>query len=147
MQDYSSDSPATAATMEVEAIPKILTIDDDPNVSQALQRLFHAYRVELLQAYHGMHGVWMATNELPDVIITDLRMPQGQGQNVVEFLKQNPKTANIPIIVLTGLRDAELESYMWKLGISEYLTKPVDFKQLRTVVERFVHVRRRKSEP
>ena len=142
----SRTATATAVSAAEWEQPKILTIDDDPNISQALQRLFYRFNVAVLQAYHGMHGVWLATVEVPDVIITDLRMPQGQGQNVVEYLRRNPKTRHIPIIVLTGLRDPDLERRMWKLGIDGYLTKPVDFPELCAVVERFVPLQQRAPE-
>ena len=55
--------------------PTVLTIDDDPNVLQAIQRGFRRYNINLLQAYHGAHGIWLATTQEPDLIITDVRMP------------------------------------------------------------------------
>ncbi|OHB69274.1 MAG: hypothetical protein A2V70_01660 [Planctomycetes bacterium RBG_13_63_9] len=118
----------------------ILMIDDDPEISQAIKRRLSRYRVEVLQAYHGTHGIWLAMTEEPDVVITDLRMPQGQGQHVVERLKSSPETRHIPIIVLTGLFDEELERRLWKLGIDEYFTKPVNFEDLRKAVARFVEL-------
>jgi response regulator RpfG family c-di-GMP phosphodiesterase len=142
----SRTATATAVGAAEWEQPKILTIDDDPNIAQALQRLFHRFDVVVLQAYHGMHGVWLATVEMPDVIVTDLRMPQGQGQNVVDYLRRNPKTRHIPIIVLTGLRDPDLERRMWKLGIDGYLTKPVDFQELCAVVGRYVPLQERAEE-
>lgn len=121
--------------------PRVLAIDDDPNVLQAIQREFHRYDIDLLQAYHGAHGIWLATTQQPDLIITDLRMPQGRGEYVVDYLKENRMTCGIPIIVLTGLLDDRLERRMWKLGISEYLTKPISLKVLCKAVGRFVELR------
>ena len=122
--------------------PTILTIDDDPNISQALRRRFSRYKVTLLQAHHGTHGIWLATTKTPDVIITDLRMPQGRGQNVVAYLVRDPRTRHIPIIVLTGVFDDELRLRMLRLGVAEYFTKPVSFEDLRRAVGRFVDLQK-----
>jgi DNA-binding response OmpR family regulator len=123
--------------------PTILIIDDDPEVSQAIKRRLSRYEVEVLQAYHGTHGVWLATTQRPDVVITDLRMPQGEGQHVVEWLKADPDTRRTPIIVLTGLFDDDLEQRLWDLGVDEYFTKPVDFEDLRAAVARFVDLKKK----
>ncbi len=126
--------------------PKILTIDDDPNVSQALKRRFNQYRVTVLQAQHGMHGIWLATTRDPDVIITDLRMPQGRGQDVVAFLGRDPHTRDIPVIVLTGVFDEELRGRMMNLGVEAYFCKPVDFEELREAVERYIDLEEKEEE-
>ncbi len=98
--------------------PRVLMIDDDPNVLERLKRRFRKYKVNLLQAYHGAHGIWLATTEKPDLVITDLKMPQGQGQDVVECLRNNSDTSHIPVIVLTGVRDDALNRTLawFKLG-------------------------------
>jgi response regulator RpfG family c-di-GMP phosphodiesterase len=124
----------------------LLAIDDDPNVSQAIRRRFGQYRVTLLQAEHGTHGIWLATTRRPDVIITDLRMPQGRGQDVVACLARDPRTRQIPIIVLTGVFDDELRRRMLNLGVAAYLTKPVSFEDLCEAVGRFVELREREED-
>ena len=126
--------------------PILLAIDDDPNVSQAIRRRFGQYRVTLLQAEHGTHGIWLATTRRPDVIITDLRMPQGRGQDVVACLARDPRTRQIPIIVLTGVFDDELRRRMLNLGVAAYLTKPVSFEDLCEAVGRFVELREREED-
>lgn len=122
--------------------PTILTIDDDPNISQALKRRFSQYEVTLLQAHHGTHGMWLATTKRPDVIITDLRMPQGRGQDVVAYLVRDPHTRHIPIIVLTGVFDDELRRRMLNLGVDEYFTKPVSFEDLCRAIGRFIDLQK-----
>jgi response regulator RpfG family c-di-GMP phosphodiesterase len=126
--------------------PVILTIDDDPNVSQALRRRFSQYKVTVLQAHHGTHGIWLATTCRPDVIITDMRMPQGRGQDVVAHLVRNPETRQIPIVVLTGVLDDELRRRMLNLGVGAYLIKPVSFEDLREAVGRFIKLERTDDE-
>jgi CheY-like chemotaxis protein len=74
----------------------------------------------------------------PDVIITDMRMPQGSGDYVIECLKRNQATRDIPIIVLTGRRDPVLQRYLCSLGVAQYLIKPVQFPVLCAELERHI---------
>ena len=143
---HASCSTATADCPAGSRQPSILVIDDDPDVSQALARYFSRYDAVVLQAHHGAHGIWLATTERPDVIITDLRMPQGQGQDVVEYLKRRPDTRHIPIIVLTGLYHDGLERRMRKLGVDEYFTKPVRFEDLCCALRCFIDLREREQD-
>ena len=96
--------------------PKLLCIDDDPNISEAFARRFHRYGIEVERAYHGMHGYWLAVTSKPDVIITDLRMPLGEGEYVVQCLERNAETAHIPVIVLTGFKETGLAEHLRGLG-------------------------------
>jgi len=121
--------------------PKLLCIDDDPEISAAISMRMRQYEVEVLCAYHGMHGYWQAVTERPDLVITDLRMPQGAGDDIVECLKNNAATRHIPIVVLSGQRGTGVKRRMERLGVEEFLTKPVAFSELLEVIERFVVLR------
>jgi two-component system, OmpR family, response regulator RpaA len=94
--------------------------------------------VDVLTATYGTCGYWETLVRLPDVIITDLRMPQGSGDYVVECLKRNPATRDIPILVLTGRRDPELQRYLYGLGIVKYFLKPLTFEDLREELSRHI---------
>ena len=92
-----------------------------------------------------MHGYWLAVTEKPDVIITDLRMPQGEGEYVVECLKRNSDTSHIPIIVLTGIHEPGLEQRLLELGVEHTFSKPAPFDEVRDLIGRFVELRERES--
>ena len=109
---------------------KVLCIDDDPHVSHGMQLWLNQFEVEVLHAHYGMQGVALAVSEQPDAIITDIRMPQGEGDHVVACLKRQAQTRDIPIIVLTGQKDADLELRMRQMGVQQYLKKPVTWSEL-----------------
>ena len=96
--------------------PVILCIDDDPQVVGVVQDYLDRYDVKVLPAYFGAQGIWLAAVEHPDVIITDLRMPQGDGTTVIETLRRNAKTAAVPIVVLTGRTDPSIDRQVRHLG-------------------------------
>jgi len=121
--------------------PTVLCIDDDPHVSEVVQDWLAAYEVKLLKAFFGTQGIWMAVTQKPDVIITDLRMPQGDGATVIECLKRNRHTAAIPVIVLTALHEPGLQRELERIGASRYLTKPIHFNDLLRELQRHIEVR------
>ncbi len=102
----------------------ILCVDDDPNVSEGIARAFSRHGVEVLRAFHGMQGLWLAANQKPDAIVLDLAMPKGSGEEILDCLKRNAATAHIPVIVLTGKSDPGLQRRMQRLGADRFLAKP-----------------------
>jgi response regulator RpfG family c-di-GMP phosphodiesterase len=124
-------------------IPKLLIIDDDPTLLHAFQLRLRDYYVDLLAAYHGMHGIWLATTKSPDLIVTDQRMPQGQGDYVMQCLKQRTETASIPVMILTGLRDKDLTNRLLRLGAVKVLQKPIAFQALVAEASRYIRFLRR----
>ena len=121
--------------------PAVLCIDDDPHVSEVIQDRLAAYEVKLLRAFFGTQGIWMAVRHKPDVILTDLRMPQGDGVTVIECLKRNVQTAAIPVIVLTARHEPELQCELERIGASRYLTKPIHFNYLLGELHRHIEIR------
>jgi CheY-like chemotaxis protein len=119
----------------------VLCIDDDPHVSEVIQDWLDAFEVKLLKAFFGTQGIWMAVMQKPDVIITDLRMPQGDGTTVIECLRRNVQTAAIPIIVLTARHEPGLQRELETIGASRYLTKPIHFNDLLRELHRYIEIR------
>jgi DNA-binding response OmpR family regulator len=137
-QDHStvigSESTLDDSTDALAPWPTVLCIDDDPEISRVLQVRLREFQVEVFRAYSGIHGYWLAVTHKPDAIITDLAMPQGTGDYVLESLKANVKTAGIPVIVLTGRRDKAMFQRMTDGGAAAILTKPVDFQELYQIL-------------
>jgi len=121
--------------------PVVLCIDDDPQVVEVLLDYLDRYDVKLLPAYFGAQGIWLATVEHPDVVITDLRMPQGDGTTVIGSLKRSVKTAAIPIIVLTGRTEPGIDGRVASLGAESCLHKPIHMSELLAELRRYVEVR------
>ena len=115
----SIDEPTTVALKapaRSTQSPVVLCIDDDPQVSEVIRDRLYDYEVKLLSAFSGMQGLWLAATNKPDVIITDLLMPMGDGATIIECLKRNAKTASIPIIVLTAKCESDIQRNMKTIG-------------------------------
>jgi CheY-like chemotaxis protein len=74
-------------------------------------------------------------------------MPQGQGDYLVECLRNHPDTRETPIVVLTGQRSPDMIQKVRSLGVQALLTKPVPFEQLLAVIKQHIPLRPRASEP
>jgi len=141
MSGILKESFQTADVPRTSRPAKILCIDDDPAIPSSIAIRLRGFEVEVIPAYHGMHGFAIASHEDPDVIITDLRMPMGEGAFVLESLKQNAQTAHIPVIVLTGQRGSDLPGRMHHLGAERFFQKPVAFTKLLEELARHIPLR------
>lgn len=134
----SSNAEVASAYPESHASPvppKLLVVDDDPDICRALRVRFEACGIEVLSAANAMQGYWTALKEEPDVVIVDYNMPDGYGNYLLGRLKEHSLTENIPIFILTGQRigstpDYSLQREMLSLGAAGFFTKPVDFALL-----------------
>ncbi len=118
--------------------PKVLCIDDDPHVSQAIMMRLRPLGVDVIRAFDGMQGFWTGLDTRPDVIITDLRMPDGEGNYIFGRFQAHPLTKDVPVIVLTGETNPAVRRTMLSLGVAAYFTKPWNFDELRQELERHI---------
>ena len=113
--------------------PLVLVIDDDATVQDLLRRSLHrdGFRVET--APDGATGLARARELRPAIITLDVMMPGMDGWEVLAALKEDPDTADIPVIVVSIVDERGLG---FSLGAADYLTKPLDFSRLSAVVNR-----------
>ncbi len=103
---------------------KIVVVDDLPeNVFLLQDRLEHE-GFEVIKAYDGKTGIDKAMNENPDLILLDVMMPEMSGFEVCKILVDDPKTANIPIILVTAKSGAEDTKEGLEAGAFDYIKKP-----------------------
>jgi CheY-like chemotaxis protein/nitrogen-specific signal transduction histidine kinase len=127
---------ATRAQEEAERIStKVLIVEDDPDVAKLIHLHLDGNGRETLIAQRGDEALEMAQREQPDVITLDILLPDADGFAILEELKSNPNTHDIPIIVISVLPDREKSM---RLGATDYVTKPINeqllFKAVRRVL-------------
>jgi CheY-like chemotaxis protein len=110
--------------------PLVLCIDDDPSILRAIATRLATYGVEVAQACSGMEGYWLGLKRRPDVIITDLHMPDGEGNYVLARFRSHPITKDVPVILLTANDNPGTKRQLLSLGASAYLVKPLDFEDM-----------------
>ena len=112
---------------------KVLVIDDDINSLDMMKKILSKHDYSVIQAKTGKDGLILAEKHLPDLITLDVIMPGMDGWEVLALLKENEKTKNIPVIMLTLVDDPDLG---YSLGATDYLTKPVDWTQLSEILKK-----------
>jgi CheY-like chemotaxis protein len=105
---------------------RVLVVDDDPAMAVLCSRLLQKAGYATIIARDAGQAVLVAHREQPALIVTDLMMPAGGGVSVLERLAISTKTSGIPIVVLTGSGDAELERRASEAGALRILKKPVE---------------------
>jgi PleD family two-component response regulator len=101
----------------------ILIADDEKPLRDALIAHLSANGFGTFSAGDGEQCVSIATESLPDLILLDIEMPKMNGYEVIERLRANVKTKEIPIILLTNVESYDMIAYSVDLGVSDYLIK------------------------
>ncbi len=109
---------------------RVLIIDDDPNTLEILRRWLSREGYDIVSADNGSAGLETLAGGAVDVIVLDVMMPGMDGLQVCEHLRDNPAWRSIPVVLLTAKDDIETRSRGMLLGVSEYLTKPVNKLEL-----------------
>jgi DNA-binding response OmpR family regulator len=113
---------------------KILIVDDDPDLRQALRLRLRANHYETVNAVDGYSAIAQAYKERPNLIILDLGLPAGDGFIVLERLQQDDKLSMIPVIVLTARDPQTSERRALRAGASAFFQKPADNAELLDVI-------------
>jgi len=115
---------------------KILIVDDERDIVKALMIRLHGAGYDVVTAFDGAQGVFMAHKEKPDLILLDIRMPAGNGFSVAQRLKRSIHTFTIPVIFLTGSPEKNAEEKAMALGARFYIKKPYDPEELLDAIKR-----------
>lgn len=150
-QAYPTRVDTEAAVPEAESevanadLPILLLVEDNPDVATYIQDLLgQKYTVRV--ARDGADGIAQAVALIPDIVISDVMMPEKDGYEVCEFLKQDQRTSHIPIVLLTAKANHEDKIEGLKYGADAYLTKPFDQEELMVRLEQLVRLRKELQE-
>ena len=113
---------------------KILVIDDELPLRQLIFAALQPKGYAMVEAENGCLGVQMARSHLPDLILCDVMMPRMDGYATLETLRQDPATAVIPCILMTGRPDSAGMRQGMTLGADDYLPKPFTIDELESAV-------------
>jgi two-component system alkaline phosphatase synthesis response regulator PhoP len=119
---------------------KILIVDDDPDLVEAVTMILESKDYDVIAAYGGIEGLEKAKAEEPDLIVLDVMMPDKDGYAVCKELKDDPKYGNIPILLLTAVvSKIPTTRYTQQMGLEteadDYIDKPVEPAELVRRIE------------
>ncbi len=109
---------------------KILVADDNQDTVLILSAILRKEGYAVITATDGLAAIQSATREMPALILLDIMMPQKDGFEVCTAIKENPRTKDIPIVMLTAKSDVFSRAHGFALGVCEFMTKPLNPRQV-----------------
>lgn len=126
---------------EIQQSEIILIVEDHPDVrAYVAEQLEGMYRVA--EAADGKTGIRLAREYIPDLIITDVMMPEMDGYEMCKLLRQDERTCHIPVIMLTARAAMEDKIQGLEAGVDDYLLKPFSARELMVRVQNLIELRR-----
>jgi len=127
--------PGALATMAC-----ILFVDDDPDMLETMTRAVQLYGHQAVIAANGQEALAQVARAKPDLIFIDMRLPDIDGNELINQLTSLDSTQNVPICMLTASVDQEAETLAKAAGASEYLTKPIRLQKLVEIIRQYTEV-------
>ena len=139
MENNVVEIPPTGLTSKPH--PRVLVVDDE-EVNRALLRdPLEARGYQVSEAENGLQALHLVVQEPPDVILLDVMMPGMDGFQLCRRLKQEPRTASIPVLMVTALTDRKERLLGIEAGANDFLNKPVDLQDLTLRVANAVYTK------
>lgn len=126
-------------------MPTLLLIDDEPNVLYSLENALASESLSIITASTAKEGIRTAGEKIPDAVLIDVRLPDMSGLDA--FLEIQKADPHLPVILMTAFTTTDTAIEAMKRGAFDYLTKPVDLKQLRGVVSKALDLREMTMAP
>ncbi len=121
---------------------KLLIVDDEPFTVDMLQTFLQLNGFETFGAFNGEDGLVLVKVEQPEVVILDLMLPDIEGYEVCQRIRNFPDSAALPVVILSARAEAASKERAMAAGADAYLVKPVQFPQLLTEVNRLLTEKR-----
>jgi len=131
MSDQPEQKPAEEAALDLSE-KRVLIIDDDPACLELMKGLLEQLGIGVRTATNGKEAMEMMDTANPDVIVSDVLMPEMDGLEFFKKIKQNEKTSHIPVTIVSQRRNME-DSFI-ALGADCFLCKPIDAKTFKETV-------------
>ena len=132
----------SSARLEQQAKQKLLIVEDNIDVQQYLVAALEDY-YDIDLAENGAIGIEKAVESIPDLIISDVMMPEKDGYELTDILKQDERTNHIPIILLTAKSDIDSKISGLEKGADAYLAKPFEERELFVRIDKLLELRKK----
>ena len=126
---------------------RMLVVDDSPTICAVLGRMLEQDGYAVQKAADGEHALELAKTELPELIFLDIVLPGINGFAVLRSLRHDPRTAHIPIVMISGNPQATEQFYVQRYGADDFLKKPFGRAEVQASIEALVRAGRLAARP
>lgn len=134
MSVTDSPNPSLSAAPPI----KIITIDDEAPIRHLIRHALRREHYEIVEAGNGREGLEIIRRELPDLIVMDVVMPEMNGLDTLQAIRADARISHIPVLLLTGFRDAEKIEAALRTPRTEFLAKPFLVEALKERVRNMI---------
>lgn len=117
---------------------KILIVDDEPDILEFLSYNFRKKGFHVVTAINGLEGIKQAELEFPQLIISDILMPEMDGIEMCKAIREIPELISIPFLFLTAVSDDYKVLYAMLSGADQYASKPIRFEYLMAIANQLI---------
>lgn len=141
--DLQHEIPVVGSSVAVlddsqEQHHRILVVDDDRSIRLLLVNAFRREDYEIEQAADGMQAIEICRRHMPDLILMDAVMPEMDGFDACQAIRDIPNGADIPVLMITGLEDEGSIVRAFSSGATDYISKPINFSVMKQRVARLI---------
>ena len=126
------------AIASVKVGQTVMVVEDFEDNRFMMRRLLEMSGYQVLEAINGEEAVEIAARELPNLILMDLSLPLLDGLAATRRIRQNEELRDVPIIAVSAHDTADFHADALAAGCNDYVTKPIDFEQLETLLSRLL---------
>ena len=119
-------------------VERLLVVDDEPNLLRAVEACLRAEGFEVATARSGREALLSIAQTIPDLIVSDIRMPAMSGYELAQQLRASPRTALVPLVFLTAKGEKADRIEGFRAGVDAYLTKPFEPDELVAVIKSII---------
>jgi len=117
---------------------KILIVEDNPMNMELIMDLLELYGYDVTKAEDGMKALERLAVKKFDIILLDMQLPKMDGLEVLDRIKKNPATADIPVIAVTAHAMKGSEEHFIEMGCVDYVSKPIDIHKFRSLIDKYL---------
>jgi CheY-like chemotaxis protein len=132
IKEMISDKGQQKPVIKKESL--VLIIEDNPDNMITLKALLNG-KCRIIEANDGRTGITMAAEQHPDLILTDIALPELTGIQVLKEIRENPQLESTPVVAVTASAMKGEKEALLKAGFSNYISKPIDFKVFSEVID------------
>lgn len=131
------------AAMVDDKLPLVVIAEDHVELNEFIAQSLQQSGYRCLRAYNGREALRLVEKHMPDIVITDLMMPEMSGEELVGYIKESDSIGHIPIIVLTAKNQVDNRIDLYQAGADNYIPKPFKMDELLAVVENVLKQRKK----
>ncbi|MBI5393279.1 response regulator [Candidatus Woesearchaeota archaeon] len=108
----------------------VLIVDDEPNIVNLVRLSLNQEKYNIYEAFSSRDAMTIVKTQLPDIVVLDLMMPGVNGYEFCQALRENPRTKNVPVLILSAKSQMDDKLHAIDVGADDYVTKPFDPMEL-----------------